>query len=60
VFDEGPSAWKVHYRSHRQLCQLAEGLIEGAAETFGSRVVVSQPMCVLDGDEHCVLLVRAV
>jgi hypothetical protein len=57
VTDEGPGRWRVDYRSRRQLCHLAEGLLEGAADSFGTTVAIDQPECVDRGDGHCVLLV---
>jgi hypothetical protein len=46
------------YRSSRQLCHLAEGLVFGAAAAYGEVVDVSQAQCVLDGADECHLVVR--
>jgi hypothetical protein len=46
------------YRSERQRCDLAEGLILGAADWFGQVVELSQPLCELRGDAMCLLRVR--
>ncbi len=43
------------YHSARQLCAFAEGLLEGAAHHYGERVAIEQPVCMLRGDEQCVL-----
>ena len=48
----------VHYRSQRQLCLLAEGMILGAAQHFGEQVEISQDACTATGAEHCTLRVR--
>lgn len=45
---------RMHYRSQRAFCQLFLGLIEGAAERFGSRVSSSQEIaCTHRGAEQC-------
>src|SRR6266540_2727411 len=43
----------IGYRSARKFCSFAEGLIEGAAEHYGEKVSISQPSCMLRGDDHC-------
>lgn len=57
VTDLGPASWQVEYRSQRHLCALAEGLIQGAAQGFGSSCAVERTRCVADGDDHCRLIV---
>ena len=49
---------RMGYRSHRRMCAFAEGLIEGAAAHFGQHVAISQPRCMLRGDEACDLEIR--
>ena len=44
------------YHSPRQLCQLAEGFIEGAAEHYGETVTFEQPACMHRGDDHCLIV----
>lgn len=46
------------YRSERQLCHLAEGLIEGAGEVFGEAIALSHPECVHHGAPRCRLDLR--
>jgi hypothetical protein len=46
------------YRSDRRRCDLAEGLILGAADHYGEPISLSQPKCTRRGDDHCVLRVR--
>jgi hypothetical protein len=46
---------RMGYDSQRRLCAFAEGLIEGAAAQFGEQALIAQPMCMLRGDETCVL-----
>ncbi len=48
----------IHYRSKRRLCLLAEGFIYGAADCFKEMIKVSQPQCMLDGADKCVLSCR--
>ena len=53
-----PHVIELGYLSERGRCDLAEGLVLGAAEHYGERVVVSQPTCVRRGDERCVIRVE--
>lgn len=48
----------IHYRSKRQLCQLAEGFIAGASDHYREQVVVTQPSCMLEGADVCQLVCR--
>jgi hypothetical protein len=50
----------VLYTSRRQLCALAEGLIVGGGEWYGSELAVEHETCVHHGDAECTMLVRAV
>jgi hypothetical protein len=50
----------MEYRSPRKLCALSEGLILGAAKKFNTKVTISQPKCMHDGDDCCQLEVRFV
>lgn len=43
------------YCSPRRLCALAEGFLRGAARHYGQTVDVTQPSCMLDGADQCVL-----
>ena len=51
--------WVVLYRSHRGLCDLAVGLLQGAAESFGLHAAVEQTACVHRGAPECRLEVTA-
>lgn len=42
------------YRSARQLCAFAEGLIEGAAAHYGEQAAIERPECMHRGDDRCV------
>lgn len=53
-----PEVLGMVYRSHRKLCALAEGLIEGAASHFGQQAEIRQPECMLHGAEACRLEIR--
>jgi predicted hydrocarbon binding protein len=55
----GPDAHvlELAYRSDRGRCDLAEGLILGAAEHYREAIELSQPACVHRGDDRCVLRV---
>lgn len=50
----------MNYSSPRKLCQLAEGLIAGAAEFYSVTVDISQSQCEHDGADHCVIHVRMI
>ncbi len=43
----------IVYRSRRQMCALAEGLMQGAAAHFGETIAISQSLCMHRGDDHC-------
>ena len=43
----------IYYRSERRLCYLAEGLIEGAARYFKTRLKIRHPVCMHKGAEAC-------
>jgi Haem-NO-binding len=46
---------RMGYRSHRQMCSFAEGLLEGAAQHYGEQAHIRQPTCMKRGDESCLL-----
>ena len=50
---EGPGHLLVVYWSKKQLCALAEGLIEGSATHFGERVSIRHDLCTHRGAEAC-------
>lgn len=56
--DSNPQQLTMQYRSMRQLCHAAEGLIAGAAVQFGSHVSIEHPVCMHQGAEHCTLIVK--
>lgn len=43
------------YRSPRKMCSFAEGLLNGAADHYGERLTIEQPLCMKRGDERCAL-----
>jgi hypothetical protein len=45
--------WVLVYRSDRGLCDLAIGLLQGAAASFGLHAEVAQTACVHRGDGEC-------
>lgn len=51
----GEDVLLLTYRSHRQLCALAEGFVTGAARHYGESVVIHQRACMLQGAPACVL-----
>ncbi|HVW35362.1 MAG TPA: heme NO-binding domain-containing protein [Acidimicrobiia bacterium] len=53
---EPPGGLVLGYRSIRRLCALAEGFVSGTADYFGERVQITQPRCMLHGEERCALV----
>lgn len=53
--EQGEDVLLLEYRSHRQLCALAEGFVAGASSHYGQTVVIEQPRCMHRGDECCLL-----
>jgi predicted hydrocarbon binding protein len=51
------STLELVYRSTRQRCDFAEGLILGAAEHYRQSVEIVQTTCMLRGDDQCTLRV---
>jgi hypothetical protein len=49
-----PDVLVMGYHSHRRMCALARGLIEGAAAHFGEEAVIEEPECMHRGDPKCV------
>jgi hypothetical protein len=47
----------VTYTSERELCQMAEGLVEGVAGYYGESVAIDHSQCMLRGDLACALFV---
>ncbi|MGB6544066.1 MAG: heme NO-binding domain-containing protein, partial [Candidatus Acidiferrales bacterium] len=57
VFDFDNSSEDVllmTYRSHKKLCALAHGFIEGASAYYGQVVHFEQTKCMLKGNSECV------
>ena len=56
--DESPDSLVMLYKSPRHLCQLAEGLIDGAVEHFGAQIERAHPVCMHNGADHCRIEMR--
>ena len=54
-FDRRDEILVMRYRSPRKLCSFAEGLLLGAADHYGERLTLEQPLCMKRGDAECVL-----
>lgn len=50
----------IDYWSHRKMCALGEGFIEGIANHYGERVNIDQPTCMHRGDAKCTIEVKVV
>ena len=59
ALDEG-DGMLVTYRSPRRLCALADGLMRGAGEWFGTELNVVHETCVAAGAESCTMRVSEV
>ncbi|MCL9783082.1 heme NO-binding domain-containing protein [Vibrio sp. S4M6] len=58
-YDETPDGnLTIIYNSDRKLCELAEGLIVGAAEHFSQPIQLTHPDCLHRGDKHCKIKVE--
>ncbi len=58
AFDtSSPDVLRMEYRSSRQLCAFAEGLLLGTATHYGERIAIEQPLCMKHGDDHCLLAI---
>lgn len=52
-----PNQVDITYRSARQLCPVAEGIIEGIAAHFGEEITMTHDKCMHRGDAACELRV---
>lgn len=50
----------VRYGSDRELCDLAEGIVDGVGAYYGESYEVTHETCMNEGDPHCDLVVRRV
>jgi hypothetical protein len=51
--DPAPDRLVLLYRSPRNLCELALGLIEGVGAHFGETITLAQPSCRKHGADAC-------
>lgn len=49
---------ELHYQSKRKLCDLAIGLIKGAAHHFKEDIVIDQLSCQKTDSSHCVFYIK--
>jgi hypothetical protein len=54
-FDVRDDLLVMGYRSPRKLCSFAEGLLLGAADHYGEKLTIEQPLCMKRGDDRCML-----
>jgi len=45
----------ISYQSPRKMCTLAEGIIQGVADTYDEKVSIKQSSCMLRGDDKCLI-----
>lgn len=58
IVESGETSLTMVYRSKRQLCALAEGLLRGLGEWFERELSVTHIGCAHRGDDDCTLLVE--
>lgn len=51
--DTGPNTLQMNYYSHRKLCPLMEGILEGVDLHYGISIKYSHSKCLSKGDECC-------
>ena len=56
--DPAPHKLVILYKSPRKLCSLAIGLTRGAAAHFKVPINICQPVCMLEGANHCRLEIK--
>lgn len=49
---------RIDYRSHRQLCSVAKGLVTGTGEFLDDPLQVEEVACMHEGDDSCELVVE--
>jgi predicted hydrocarbon binding protein len=49
---------EIIYTSNRKICPLAIGLIKGVAEHYDETIRITEPTCMLRGDDQCKILVE--
>jgi hypothetical protein len=58
ALSDSPNELLLVYDSHRQLCPVLCGCIEGAADRFGEKVSITERICMQHGADACLLEVR--
>ncbi len=58
VVERDASSLLLDYESALRLCRLAEGLVLGAGDWYGTALSVTHESCVLDGGAACHLRIR--
>jgi hypothetical protein len=53
-----PSEVLLIYNSPRRMCALAIGIGRGLAKQFHEEILITQPLCVHNGADHCEILFR--
>ncbi len=52
-----PSEVVIAYESARRMCAVAIGIARGIATSFGERVDVTEPACMIKGDPRCEIII---
>ena len=58
ALSNNPNGLLLTYDSHRQLCPVLCGCIEGAADRFGEKVIIVERTCMQQGASACLLEVH--
>lgn len=54
---DGTDRVTVRYRSERELCRVAMGIVHGVAAHYGEAVSISERQCMHSGDPYCEFVV---
>jgi hypothetical protein len=56
--DLGEEGLQILYTSHRRVCAMLRGLVEGTGRIYEERLEVEEPECMHRGDPACRVLIR--
>jgi len=53
-----PETVEIVYRSQRELCPFAKGLLMGIAANYDTEFVITESQCMHEGADECVMLIQ--
>lgn len=57
---ELPTRTTLHYKSPRMYCHLWKGAVHGFARHFGVAIEITEPICMLQGDDECEIIIDVI